>query len=41
MVNWGHTNDQQAAQIDNFLEFLWVIMPSRNKKDIYYRLLKN
>lgn len=25
MVNWDHTHDQQAAQIGNFLEFLWII----------------
>lgn len=28
MAKWDQMNDQQAAQINNFLEFLWVMSTS-------------
>lgn len=40
MVNWSHMHDQQAAQIDNFLEFLWVTMPTSSKQDTHYKVVK-
>lgn len=31
-VNWGQMNNQQIAQINNFLEFLWVTTSASTSK---------